>query len=339
MTFYTPPYTITSEILNLVECIGESLGRLSLLAEPLSLHFRRINRVQTLRGSLAIEGNKLTEEQISAVLDGKNVVAPIKDLQELRNAIKAYDSFMNWNPSSEKDLLDAHKIMTTGLLDLPGRYRKGNVGVIGGGKVVHRAPQAARVPELMASLLTWLGKSDEHPLIKSCVFHYEFEFIHPFDDGNGRIGRLWQTLILSKWNPIFVDIPVESMIYANQQKYYEAIAKSSLAGESTAFIEFMLALIKAETGSSGKHTDQVSDQVNDQVKLLLGLYGRLGKSELSASEMMKEFNLSHRASFRANYLRPAMEAGFIEMTIPQSPQSRLQKYRLTAAGRAAALKY
>ena len=330
---YQPPYTITPAILTLVEQIGEALGRLSMIADTQDLRLRRINRIQTLRGSLAIEGNTLSEEQISTILDGKPVVAPPREVQEVRNAIKAYDEYPNWNPASKTDLLNAHEIMTTGLLDAPGQYRTGGVGVMGPTEVIHVAPPAKRVPELMSDLLGWLKTTDEHALIKSCVFHYEFEFIHPFADGNGRLGRLWQTLILTRWNPLFTDIPVESMVYAHQSDYYDAIAQSSKDGQSTVFVEFMLKTIFEKIQSCSGDTDQDSDQVTDQVKTLLAAFEKADNKTLGASELMAAVGLSHRPTFRQNYLHPALAAGLIEMTIPDKPNSRNQKYRLTTKGK------
>ena len=184
----TPPYTITSTILDLSERIGEAISRAEEAAVRASLRLRRINRIRTIQGSLAIEGNTLTEEQISTILEGKPVVAPLREIQEVRNAIKAYEQFPQWNPASETDLLSAHEMLMVGLLDAPGHYRRGGVAVTGAGEVHHIGPPASRVPHAMSNLLSWLGGTGEHPLIASSVFHYEFEFIHPFKDGNGRMG-------------------------------------------------------------------------------------------------------------------------------------------------------
>ena len=234
---YQPPYTITSKIIHLIAQISENIGRLSALEEVQhNLKLRKANRIRTIQGSLAIEGNTLSTEQITAILNGKAVIAPPKEVQELRNAIKAYDAFQKWQPSQEVDLLQAHQILMAGLIDDVGQYRHANVGVMAGDQVVHMAPPANQVPRLMADLLEWLKDSQEHPLIQSSVFHYEFEFIHPFADGNGRMGRLWQTLILSRWNTIFANIPVESLIYQNQKAYYEALQASTDRTDSAAFI-------------------------------------------------------------------------------------------------------
>ncbi len=215
---YQPPYTITPKILHLIAEISENLGRLSVVQEQSSnLRLHRINRIRTIQGSLAIEGNTLTEQQITAILEGKPVIAPPREIQEARNALLAYEQLDQWQASNEQHLLDAHQLLMKGLIDQVGVYRHKGVGVMKEGQVIHMAPPANRVKLLMADLLGWLKTTADHALIKSCVLHYEFEFIHPFIDGNGRMGRLWQTLILSQWNPLFVHIPVESMVYAQQQ--------------------------------------------------------------------------------------------------------------------------
>ncbi|MCK4563142.1 MAG: Fic family protein [Verrucomicrobia bacterium] len=326
---YKPPYKITPKIITFIEQIGEALGVLALSAKAQDLRLRRIHRIQTIHGSLAIEGNTLSEEQISTILDGKPVIAPPREVQEVRNAIKAYDEFLNWHPAQQRDLLKAHETWMLGLLDAPGHYRAGGVGVGGAGGVVRVAPPPGRVPELMGNLFEWLGTSEEHALIKSCVFHYEFEFIHPFSDGNGRMGRLWQTLILSQWNPLFAQIPIESMVYAHQQDYYNAIAESTKAAESTPFIEFMLQVVLEKMREGGQATPHVAPQVTPQVERLLGIL----HGEMSRAELMQILALKDRMHVSNDYLRPAMEAGLVEMTLPDKPNSRLQKYRLTESGR------
>ena len=219
-----------------------------------------------------------------------------------------------------------------GLLDAPGRYRRGSVAVVGAGEVHHIGPPADRVPHLMEDLLSWVGETDEHPLITSSVFHYGFEFIHPFQDGNGRMGRLWQTLILTRWNPLFTWIPVESLIYARQSEYYEAIRASSAKRESTPFITYMLEVI-IEALRKHRPIDQENDYLTDQVARLLA---ELRNGPRSAAGVMAALGLSHRPTFRNNYIHPALESGLIEMTHPESPTARNQRYRLTARGRAAA---
>ena len=327
----TPPYTITPAILDLAIRIGEAIGRAEEAATRRDLRLRRVNRIRTIQGTLAIEGNTLTKDQISTILDGKPVVAPLREVQEVRNAIRAYEEFPHWNPARETDVLNAHAVLMAGLLDAPGHYRRGSVAVAGAGEVHHIGPPADRVPHLMENLLSWLDDSGEHPLIASSVFHYEFEFIHPFEDGNGRMGRLWQTLILTRWNPLFADVPVESLVHARQSEYYEAIRASSAKGESTPFIVFMLEAI-LEAVRDSRTTDQVDDQVTDQVERLLA---ELRDGPRSAAEVMATLGLSHRPTFRDNYIRPALEAGLVEMTRPDYPTARNQRYRLTAGGRAA----
>lgn len=323
---YQPPYTITSKIIHLIAQISENIGRLTVLEEiQESLKLRKANRIRTIQGSLAIEGNTLSTEQITAILNGKPVIAPPKEVQEVRNAIKAYETFQKWQPSQEFDLLQAHQILMTGLIDEVGQYRHGGVGVMSGDRVVHMAPPANQINRLMIDLLNWLNDSEEYPLIKSSVFHYEFEFIHPFADGNGRMGRLWQTLILSRWNPIFANIPVESLIYQNQKAYYEALQISTERSDSAPFIEFILQMILDAILNSTEN-DHTTAQANVQVKSLISI---MEAGEYTLTELMQLLGLSHRATFQQNYLNPAIEAGFIERTIPDKPKSPKQKYKLT----------
>jgi Fic family protein len=326
---YQPPYTITSKIIDLISQISESIGRLTVLAEIQdNLKLRKANRIRTIQGSLAIEGNTLSKEQITAILNGKPVIASPKEVQEVRNAIKAYEEFQQWQSTDESDLLKAHQFLMTGLIDEIGQYRHGGVGVMSGDQVVHMAPPANQVTRLMSELLQWLAQSDVHPLIQSSVFHYEFEFIHPFADGNGRMGRLWQTLILSRWNPLFAHIPVESLIYQNQSAYYDALKASTDQTDSAPFIEFILQMI-FDAIQSSKETDQdtVQDTVqgNDHVQRLISV---MGQREYSLIELMSLLDLSHRPTFQQNYLNPAIEVGMIERTIPDKPKSPKQKYRL-----------
>lgn len=331
---YEPPYTITPAIIQLISAISEQLGRLGVLEEEQSLKLRRINRIRTIQGSLAIEGNTLSEEQITAILDGKRVLAPPREVQEARNAIKAYEQFEAWQPSNEAHLTTAHQVLMAGLIDDAGRYRHGNVGVMNGDIVVHMAPPADRVQQLTGELLQWLAATNQHPLITSCVFHYEFEFIHPFADGNGRMGRLWQTLILSQWNPLLAQLPVESMVHAQQSQYYQAIRLSTQKTDSAPFIEFMLKVIleTIESAASYTTTPQVSPHDTPQVKALLNCIATQ-ENPLNREEIQQLLALKDRKSFRQRYLKPALEAGLIEMTIPDKPNSRLQQYRLTEQGR------
>lgn len=323
----SPPHTITPAILSLVAEIAGEVGRLGALHSPSKVPMlRRENRIRSIHASLAIENNTLTLDQVTAVLAGKRVLGPPSEIQEVKNAFHAYDSMPTWNPGSIKDLLSAHRLMLEGLVPDAGKFRSRAVGIAQGKQIIHLAPPAHLVAAQMKNLLGWLKRTYAHPLISSCVFHYELEFIHPFADGNGRIGRLWQTLILSRWNPIFAYLPIEAVIRDQQQKYYMVLAICDKAGNSTAFIKFLLRALLTALREVGK-TDQVSDQVTDQVAKLISLLEKHGT--LSATEAMKHLKLSHRPTFRANYLHPAITAGLVELTIPDKPSSRLQKYRRT----------
>jgi Fic family protein len=323
---YQPPYTITSEILNRVAAISETIGRLTVLTDQArALRLRRINRIRIIHGSLAIEGNTLSEVQITAILEGKRVIAPLREVQEVKNALAAYDRFETWKPEAEKDLLEAHRILMSGLSDEAGRYRHGGIGVMAGQQVIHMAPPADRVPHLMANLFGWLAATDAHPLIASSVFHYEFEFIHPFADGNGRMGRLWQSLILARWNPLFADIPVESLLFEYQAEYYQALQESTQKTDSAPFITFMLRMILDTVTSS---TPEVAPEVTPEVRLLSVLTG-----EMTRQQLKEALGLKDDEHFRKAYLLPALEAGLVEMTIPDKPRSSKQKYRLTDKGR------
>lgn len=237
----TPPFNVSAEAINKIAEICALLERHNIALEgEHDLKLRKANRIKTIHSSLAIEGNTLSEDEVRDIINGKNVVAPLRQIQEVRNAVRVYDIYSQLNPFSEKDLKKAHGIMMEALTDDAGQYRSGGVGVFGEKGLVHMAPPPQRVPALMGDLFMWLKKSIDHILIRSCVFHYEFEFIHPFSDGNGRTGRLWQSLILGRLNPVFEHLPVENMVFANQQAYYDAIAASTNEGQSGPFIDFML---------------------------------------------------------------------------------------------------
>lgn len=241
-----PPFEITNEILEAVTEIAELVGRLS-ATQGLSTNptLRRTNRIRTIYSSLAIEQNTLSLEQVTAVLNGKRVLAPPKDIAEVKNAYEIYEMMDMLNPYSVDDLLNAHAVMTKGFVEESGCFRSGPVGVVDKqGKVLHLGTLPDYVPGLVVDLLDWVENSNIHMLIKSCVFHYEFELIHPFADGNGRMGRLWHTLLLTKWKPLFAWLPVESIIHDRQDEYYKAINQSNCDGESTVFIIFMLSAIK-----------------------------------------------------------------------------------------------
>lgn len=241
---YKPPFEITSKIIELISNISEKIGEINYLQNnPYHIRLRKENRIKTIHSSLAIENNSLSLKQITAIIDGKHVLGNPNEIKEVKNSIQAYDLLLSLNPYNEKDLLKAHKLMMQDLVEISGKYRTDGVGIFDGEKVVHLAPPADRVSELMFDLFEWIKTSDVHPLIKSCVFHYEFEFIHPFQDGNGRMGRLWQTVILKEWKEIFAWLPVETLIKENQKEYYCVLGASDSAANSTKFIEFMLSLI------------------------------------------------------------------------------------------------
>lgn len=246
MTNKQPPFEINERIMADVIEIAELVGRVS-VTDKISMNptLRRTNRIQTIYSSLAIEQNTLDIEQVTAILSGKRVIAPPKDIAEVQNAYEIYDNMDKLNPYSIDDLLKAHSVMERGLLNEAGEFRSRPVGVADSeGNILHFGTLPQYVPKLVQELLEWTEKSEIHLLIKSCVFHYEFELIHPFADGNGRMGRLWHTLLLSKWNPIFAWLPIESIIHDNQSEYYNAINVSNNNGNSTVFIEFMLSVIK-----------------------------------------------------------------------------------------------
>ncbi len=239
-----PPYDVTPYILRLITSISEKVGALNAnyLNKP-SPKLRRENRIKTIHSSLKIEGNTLTEEQITALLENKRIIGPKKDVKEVLNAIEVYEHLENYNPFHEKSFLECHKHLMANLIEDAGKYRKQGVGIMKGSQVEHYAPPYENVPFLMKDLFAYLKSSEEIELIKSCVFHYEMEFIHPFLDGNGRMGRLWQTLILMEKYPVFEYLPFETLISKDQEKYYKALAQSDKSGNSTAFIEYMLGVI------------------------------------------------------------------------------------------------
>jgi Fic family protein len=321
---YKPVYTNTDDILTLVADIA---GRADVLTVQSGMaqnpKLRRVNRILSVYSSLAIENNSLSVEQMTAILNGKRVLAPPQDICEVQNAFQAYDRLLEFDPYDIDDLQAAHGILMKDLVKEPGQYRSGNIGVVRGNEVVHIAPPADNVSGLMADLIEWTKQAPVHPLIKSCVFHYELEFIHPFSDGNGRMGRMWQTLLLYHWKEIFAWLPAETIIRERQREYYAALGRSNDAGDSTEFIRFMLQAIW-DTLEKYAVSDQQTDQLSDQVNALLNM---LGAQTLSASELMEKLGLKHRPTFRKNYLHPALELGLIEMTLPGTPNHRNQKYR------------
>lgn len=322
---YIPPYEITDEMLELVSEIMENLGKLSGVNELEKLpRLRRVSRIKSIHSSLAIENNTLSIEQVTDVINGKRVLAPQKDIEEVHNAFNAYEKLSEINPYSIDDLLKIHGIMMNGLVKEAGSLRLGQVGVYNqDGKVVHLAPPADFVPQQLGQLFDWVKNSNANMLIKSSVFHYEFEFIHPFNDGNGRTGRLWQTALLSSWKPIFAWIPIESIIKDNQEDYYNAITLSTSQGKSNIFIEFMLDVINKAIKDIITDTRNHYNHINNQIPELMKV---IESYPQSATELMEKLNLKSRLGFRKNYLQPALEAGLIGMTEPDKPTSKNQKY-------------
>jgi Fic family protein len=226
---YQPPFTVSPQTINRISSISEMIGRFDGQGLKLPPQLRKQNRIQTIQSTLAIEGNTLSIDQVTAILDGKRVLGQPREISEVQGAIRAYEALPSWNPAALKDLLQAHAYLMSDILLDAGKFRKGGVGIRKGDQVVHVAPPAKRLPELMADLLDWVRDAEEHALIKSCVFHYELAFIHPFMDGNDRMGRLWQTLILGQWNPLFYLLPIESLVKDQQERYYQALEEADRA--------------------------------------------------------------------------------------------------------------
>ena len=322
---YIPPFTMTEEITNLVIEIAEHTGAMT-VSEQLSKNpkLRRDNRIKSIHSSLAIEQNTLTEEQVSDVIDGKRVLGPPQDIREVLNAYEAYEIMTKLNPYSVKDLLKAHKIMMEGLVKEAGVFRSKGVGVYAGDQLIHAGTPANYVPDLVGQLFDWLKKSKLHPLVKGCIFHYEFEFIHPFADGNGRTARLWQNIILYNWKELFEYLPIESQIKKYQEEYYSSIANCDHNGNSTEFIEFMLKMIDETLEDLMESTSVQANHVSSYVNKLLDVME--SGVAMTTFELMEKLNMKSRISFRDNYLSPALENGLIKMTNPDKPTSKNQMY-------------
>lgn len=324
---YKPPFIITNKILSYVSSISEKIGHITAISNlEVKPHLRRNNRIKSIHSSLKIEANSLSLGQVRDVINGKVVLGQPKEIQEVKNAYAAYEHLSEIDPYNVQHLKQFHGIMTKYLMEKSGEFRLGEEGVFNGEQCIFMAPPARFVPQLIDELFAWMKEAQEyiHPLVLSSVFHYEFVFIHPFSDGNGRMARLWHTAILSKWKPIFEYIPIESQIEKFQSEYYEAISGCHVAGESTIFIEFMLSQID-------NILDDISDQISGKNEYLPETVQKLLKVmeydvPYTSNMLMEKLGLKAKEGFRRNYLHPAVEMNLIQMAIPDKPNSRNQRY-------------
>lgn len=324
---YKPPFLITNEALSLVASISEKIGRITATSNlDVKPRLRKNNRIKSIHASLKIEANSLSLGQVRDVINGKTVVGERKEIQEVKNAYAVYEQFSEINPYSMEDLKRFHGIMTKYVVEESGEFRYGEEGVFNGDQCIFMAPPARLIPQLMSDLFDWMeeAKNSVHPLILGSVFHYEFVFIHPFTDGNGRMARLWHSVILSKWKPIFEYIPIESQIEKFQEQYYDAIAKCYVDGESTAFIEFMLEQIDRILDDISVQISEDNEQLTEYIKRLLSVMDY--DIPYTGKTLMEKLGLKSREGFRRNYLRPAIDMNLIRMTIPDKPTSRNQRY-------------
>ena len=335
-----PPYTITEKAADYLAKIVEAVTRLAYgtgFKRDIRLH--KENRVRTIHSSLAIEGNSLTLGEVTAVIEGKAVAGAQAEIKEVKNAYEAYDIIMTFDPCVIKDFLKAHELMTNGLIEESGKFRSGDVGVFDGDAAVHIGARPQFVPGLVEELFEWAKESELHPVLKSAILHYEIEIIHPFADGNGRMGRLWQTLLLAKWNAIFAWIPMEAVLYQNRAQYYQAIQDARKANDSGVFIEFALSAIYDTVAAQEKHQGKRKDKHQDTLHaewsdIQLTVLNALENKSLSRKEIFAVIGRNGDSrSFKRN-IEPLIEAGLAEMTVPGKPNSKLQKYRLTNKGRA-----
>lgn len=302
-----PPYEITSEILKSITSISQKIGEVNakyLVKQNPKL--RKQNQIKTIHSSLRIEGNTLSEEQITAIIENKRVIGPEKDIKEVLNALDVYKDLKNYKHYSEKDFLNAHKVLMAGLVEAPGKYRTKGVGIVKGSKVEHIAPPYENVKYLMGDLFKYLKDKSELTLIKSCVFHYEMEFIHPFMDGNGRMGRLWQTIILMSEYPLFEFLPFETLISKNQNAYYNALSISDKEGKSTKFIEFMLSILDQ---SLGELLENGTKKLNESERLELFL--STFTQTFTRKDYMKQYSEISTATASRD-LKNGVENGLIE---------------------------
>ncbi len=327
MDRYDPPYNITDEMLDLVSSISEKLGRLSISHRPDSMpHLRRDNKIRSIHSSLRIEANSLSLDEVTAVVNGQMVLGPVREIQEVKNAYSAYETVSGIDPYDQNELKRSHAIMMEYLIDDAGTYRSQEEGVFNGDACIFMAPPARLVPSLMDDLFRWLNQTRKvvHPLIQAAVFHYEFVFIHPFADGNGRMARLWHTAILTKWKPIFEYIPLESQIEKFQNGYYEAIAECHNNGNSNAFIIFILERINEildEVSTSAGNTEGILSRYESRLFTVME-----DDHPYTSRELLDLLGLKSKETLRKYYLNPLMEKGLVRMTVPDKPNSRNQRY-------------
>ena len=328
MDNYIPPFDITNIILDRISSIMKKIGKLDNYKDLNKMPvLRRNNRIRSIHSSLAIEANSLSFDQVKDIIDGKKVIGPQDEIQEVKNAYEAYKLIKEVNQYSIKDLKKVHGVMTYLTVDESGEFRKGNEGVFDEkGNCIHVCPPPEQVDELMKQLFKWMEDNNGivHPLILSSVFHYEFVFTHPFKDGNGRTARLWQNVILSKWEEIFEYVPIESQIKKYQEEYYSSIANCDHNGDSTEFIEFMLKMFDETLEDLMESTSVQASHISSYVNKLLDVMVR--GVAMTTSELMEKLNMKSRISFRDNYLNPALENGLIKMTNPDKPTSKNQMY-------------
>lgn len=324
---YIPPYQITDKILSFVADISEKIGKITertnLDSKP---HLRKNNKIKSIHSSLAIEANSLSLDEVRDVINGRTVIGKQKEIQEVKNAYAAYEEIGHFDIYSIEELKRLHGIMTKYTVEESGKFRRGEEGVFNGDKCIFMAPPASLVSEQMQSLFDWMNKAKDtvHPLILAAVFHYEFVFIHPFADGNGRMARLWHTAILMAWKPMFEFIPIESQIEKFQDGYYNAIAQCHIDGESTVFIEFILEQISVVLGEILNSAKYSSDNLSEYVKKLLTVMEY--DTPYTATAILSLLNLRSKETLRKNYLNPAIENGLVAMTLPDKPNSRNQRY-------------
>lgn len=328
MDDYKPPYTITNKMLEYISSIMEKIGKLDNYTNFNKMPvLRKNNRIKSIHSSLAIEANSLSLDQVKDVIAGRTVIGPLKEIQEVKNAYNAYEMINNVNAYSIKDLKKIHGVMTHLTVDESGEFRKGNEGVFDeNGNCIHVCPPPEQVSGLMNKLFDWMhnNKAEIHPLILSSIFHYEFVFIHPFSDGNGRTARLWQNIILSKWKDLFEYLPIETEIHKYQDNYYKAINNCNYSGDSTEFIEFMLKMIDEVLNDTLNTSSHPLTETWININKLLNVMEY--NIPITANDIMNKLGIKSKETLRATYLDPALREGVVALTIPDKPTSKNQMY-------------